>query len=464
MYNLDKRSLKKTVILVFSILVLLVSTYLVNKIVKSSTHKADLKTFDEHYLSSDTMKADFNYLVEKILEVHPDPQRNFNGNWDQLIHEMEKDFDKPMPVMEYAMKLMSFTSQLNDAHTEVYPLNVESKQLPVNFEWVKEGLVISESYEDHLEIGDLVIKIGNHSTDEIFRLMDKFISSENEFWLKVKGKNFLRHEIFLKQLSLINDDSVTLTVERDDTLLEIDVVLVSKEDMQLLKANEERPWFSWEIKQDLNIGYFNIEESRISDEYEEEVSVFFEEVNKASIDNVVIDLRLNSGGTSEVMDPFLKHLPIDSISTSLGVIKYSKEASMQRGYPQTTGLETFLSQYTHLRQDFIYKGNIYILTSPATYSSGSMFAVLFHDSNLATIVGEPTGNSPSSFGDTIQLELPYTKFTLLISHKEFRRPDLSLKAENTLHPNILVEKTQADITSRKDRQLERILQIISDKN
>lgn len=52
---------------------------------------------------------------------------------------MKKDFTNPMSIGEYAMKLMSFTSRLNDAHTEVYPQNLVSKQLPVGFEWVKEG-------------------------------------------------------------------------------------------------------------------------------------------------------------------------------------------------------------------------------------------------------------------------------------------------------------------------------------
>ena len=56
------------------------------------------------------------------------------------------------------MKLMSFTSRLNDVHTELYPLNLVSKQLPVGFEWVKEGLVVSKSFVDSLKVGDLVVK------------------------------------------------------------------------------------------------------------------------------------------------------------------------------------------------------------------------------------------------------------------------------------------------------------------
>ena len=56
----------------------------------------------EQYISSEIMIADFNYLVEKILEVHPDPKRNFEGDWNQVIDDMKKDFANPMPIGEYA--------------------------------------------------------------------------------------------------------------------------------------------------------------------------------------------------------------------------------------------------------------------------------------------------------------------------------------------------------------------------
>lgn len=89
-----------------------------------------------------------------------------------------------------------------------------------------------------------------------------------------------------------------------------------------------------------------------------------------------------------------------------------------------------------------------------------MFDVYFHDVNAATIVGEPTGNKPSNFGDIIFTELPNTKFSLYISHKEFLRPDESLHSELTLTPDILVEKEREDFLSGKDGQLERILTLI----
>lgn len=459
--------MNRTFIVTFSILTLIILAYLMNKSTSNDSNNIittnsleNIETFDyEQYISSEIMITDFNYLVEKIIEVHPDPKRNFEGNWSQVIEEMKIDFANPMPIGEYALKLMSFTSKLNDAHTEVYPQNLLSKQLPVGFQWVKEGLVISKSYVDALNVGDLVLKIGDYTINDIFQKLSEYISSENEYWMKHKGLGFLRQEIFLEHFSFINDDSVKITVERDHTIFDIDLKLVTNEDIQLLNSIEQHTWYSWDFRENLNIGYFNIEESNISAEFEKEVAHFFYEVSKANIDNVIIDLRSNSGGNSGVVNSFLKHMPLSPILPYTGVIKFSQEASLQLGYQQSNGNEVFIASAPLIKSTPVYKGNIYILTSPATFSSGSMFAVLFYDNKLATIIGEPTGGSPSSFGDTIMLELPYTKFTLLISHKEFIRPDDTQSMENTLYPNISDEKTQADILG-KDPQLERILKMI----
>lgn len=117
--------------------------------------------------------------------------------------------------------------------------------------------------------------------------MGNYISSENKYWIKRKGIGFLRQDIFLKHLSVINDDTVTITVQRDHTVFEVEVVLANKEEIQLLNPTELKSGYSWDIKDNLNIAYFNIEESKIDYEFEAEVSRFFEEINKANIDYVV---------------------------------------------------------------------------------------------------------------------------------------------------------------------------------
>ncbi|MBY0121568.1 S41 family peptidase [Bacillus sp. S/N-304-OC-R1] len=452
------------IVLFFCLLVFFLTSCVKNDDILSSDEilKLEVLNYDD-YLSPEVMKADFKFLVKKILEVHPDPKRNIGDNWDRLVQQTESQFNKPMSAREYAISLMSFTSQLKDAHTGVYPMNMKDKFLPVKFEWVKEGLLIVESNNELLQVGDLVIKVGNYSIEEVINFMSRIISAENEYWIKEKGKDFLTREIFLRSLSVWKDHSVSLTIERNNKLLTFDVDLVDRNELQI-KNKEASPWFSWEILEDKGIGYFNISESMMTIYYDKKVLMFFEEMERKNIGKLVIDLRKNSGGTSEVMTPFLKHIQIEPIYSMTSKVKYSEEAMKQIGYQETFGLKEYHSQVgeSTLREPQ-FNGEIFILTSYATFSSGNMFAVHFHDTKKATIIGEPTGNKPTQFGDPLPVELPFTKYTLVISHKEFMRPDQSLNSEPTLLPDILIEKEKEDFLYGKDGQLERILSLISNE-
>ena len=80
--------------------------------------------------------------------------------------------------------------------------------------------------------------------------------------------------------------------------------------------------------------------------------------------------------------------------------------------------------------EFLYNGNIYVLSSNRTFSSAMMFSVTLQDNSIAKVIGEPSGNSPCSYGDVINFSLPNSKLLLIISYKKFIRPNSELSSEN----------------------------------
>ena len=64
-----------------------------------------------------------------------------------------------------------------------------------------------------------------------------------------------------------------------------------------------------------------------------------------------------------------------------------------------------------------------------------MMAVFVRDGKLGKIVGEASSNNPCSYGDIIYYSLPNSKINGTISHKQFIRPDASLKKERMLVPD-----------------------------
>lgn len=103
------------------------------------------------------------------------------------------------------------------------------------------------------------------------------------------------------------------------------------------------------------------------------------------------------------------------------------------------------------------------MISNTTFSSGNDFALTFRDNKLGTLIGEPTGNAPTCYGDILMFQLPNSKFNMSVSYKKFQRPDSSKDDERYLEPDILVNTTKEDLINERDAQIERLKEIIKEK-
>lgn len=173
----------------------------------------DVFQMDE-LLSPEIIQKDFHYTIDKILDVHPDPKRHIGVKWDELVKDTLAKLEDPLTIQEFSLILKRFISNLNDSHTAVYPSTVKSRHLPLSLTWTTEGFIVDTNYETYLQRGDKLVSIGNINIEDILDYMNEIISSENKYWVKEMTKNNLQDELFLTELSAVNRDDVTVTVER----------------------------------------------------------------------------------------------------------------------------------------------------------------------------------------------------------------------------------------------------------
>jgi len=64
------------------------------------------------------------------------------------------------------------------------------------------------------------------------------------------------------------------------------------------------------------------------------------------------------------------------------------------------------------------------------------------DGGFGNIVGAPSINAPSSFGDMLFFNLPYTGLQVRVSHALFLRPDANAD-QSVLWPDIMVDPADA---------------------
>jgi C-terminal processing protease CtpA/Prc len=93
--------------------------------------------------------------------------------------------------------------------------------------------------------------------------------------------------------------------------------------------------------------------------------------------------------------------------------------------------------------DYAYDDNVYVLTSPKTFSSATMFSVYLQDNDLGKVIGEPSGNRPSAYGDVLSFQLPNSKLIFNTTYKYFIRPDATKDGEDAQKPDYLVPAEDA---------------------
>jgi hypothetical protein len=70
-----------------------------------------------------------------------------------------------------------------------------------------------------------------------------------------------------------------------------------------------------------------------------------------------------------------------------------------------------------------------------------MMATFVKDGSLGTVIGTPSKNAPSSYGDILYYELPFSGIDVSISFKRFLRPDTETD-QRILMPDIVTEHNE----------------------
>jgi len=404
------------------------------------------------------MLEDFHYLVDTIESVHPDRYAHIGEEeWERRKDALEAMFTDSLSATQYYFALSSLVTSAGDAHT-ILRFEETDKGLALTSEWVEEGLVIAEDFGQFRK-GDLIQKIGDQSPRQLLDQMDEMVSSENTYRVKDESTRHLRRRPILEHLGLVRDEAVPLTVERGGEILEltaqfeVELPGLKERSDELLEQRHD-----WYIDQETSLAVFSLVVCVDDEVFRRDVGDFFAAVRDNEIENVIIDVRENVGGQSRVVESFLEYLPADSYLTYGSTIRYSEQAAERVGMRRTRGTSTYPPSTRRVEPvDDPFTGDVFILIGNRTFSAGNWIAVVFYDNDLATVVGEPTGNAPSSFGDMISFQLPNTRFILGVSYKYFTRPDPSNDPQEALYPDILINRTRDNVVDDTDPLIDYII-------
>lgn len=218
----------------------------------------------------------------------------------------------------------------------------------------------------------------------------------------------------------------------------------------------------------------------------------FQEIQAQGVQTLVLDLRNNTGGDERLgkqliwyltdrrdIRGFQDYYQISNFFRKLAKVDYNKFNRLHRAlYGNSLPMDTLLNVTEALMKNPAYfddlensgspflldhslpkfKGKVYVLIGPKTFSAAQWLATTLKDNELATIVGLPLGNQPSSQTGASILKLPHTKTLVTLSYLYGERPDRLKNTEDSLYPDVRVERTFYGVRAGRDEAFEWVLE------
>lgn len=387
-------------------------------------------------LSGKNAANDLESMVERATAIHPllaqDPPEAFTAAVKKETAALEAR--SIVTVAEVWQSAGRIFHALGDAHTFTGVKLETPLYLPLQFHWEGTDLVCREAV---LAQGtsnaqpSKVISIGGVPIAELYEQYRSMFSYELESYCRYNFALDLSEAPTLQRLGIyspIRAPRPTLVLDRNGKEFSLTPTLQPQNPNI---TSTEQPFAEYTFDMEAKAAIFTLRRCIYNEEYQALVKDFFTEVAANDTQTVIVDLRDNPGGNNQVATEFLRYLAVD---------QYDRGSSRVRYGPFVIQNPTGPRKNARLTPSF--SGQLYALTSTNTFSSATDFAVWIQDNHLGKVVGEISGNLPSSYGDVVLFQAPHSKMIYQVSYKYFTRPDES-KLTEPLIPDISVPSSDA---------------------
>jgi Peptidase family S41 len=383
--------------------------------------------------------AEIRELVRRMDELHPDLYRStsrgaFRLATDELVTSLrERTVDEARAGV---MRLVALAGARN-GHTGVFPLHANARSYrlyPLHLYRFADGFFVIGELGATSATQSRVVAVDGVPVDEVAGRIAPYVSRDNDWDLAARLPEYMVVAELLYVAGVTRSSSTaTFTVEergggrRDVTLepvsasryagafgyfgrLQAAPGLAAARQPRYLRFSDRSRWIAT-LDRGRTI-YVAYNETKAAYELVREL---LRRVRARKVRRVVIDLRLNPGGDNTQYYDLLEAL---------------RRPIVARG------------------------GRLRVLIGRHTYSAAGNLAADVADSTRARLVGEPTGGSPSNWGDSTPVALPSLGLDVFVatSYQQFGDED-ALATE----PDVRVALTSADYFAGRDPVLEAAL-------
>lgn len=367
---------------------------------------------------------DLSYLLKRYHSVDYLFKDGIPPAFQQQFDKECKSLSNHPSTVQIWQAASRITNTLKNAHDSVYAILSEDNYFYVFYK-INNGTLYLYDKKNQYRVKD----INGTPADDIISNATKLFSYENDYYLNYKITAYLQSKSGVAFLTGKDNADYVVTYLKDNK--------VEKKVVEVFKFtnsdNNSSDFVKYTIDPDYKVAILTLTQCNYNDHYKKVLKDFFTEVKDKNIENVAVDLRTNGGGNSMVAYEFLKYLNVNKVKDFTSYYRLKK----------IDGKSPFNSVKGNKKKDLVFNGNVYVLTSTKTFSSAMQFSVLLQDNKLAKVIGEPCGNKPSQYGETVTFTLPHSKLFFDCSISYFVRPDKKLKDDAYQVPDYEVGEDQA---------------------
>ena len=405
--------------------------------------------------------ADALYLVQMVERTHPIfIVEGFLPDDYVLIRDQFLELaNNTTSRQEFVFAAYRYVMTLQDGHMTGFNLfgvgGMTSGHIDIEWE-IEDGRILLVDQEGITDIE--VIEIGGVPPSQIFAVIDSYVFAENEVYRIWNYGRYIGYGTMIEMAGgFVSDNQTILTLSENGEISELEVELVMLEPpTQPFCMSAFAASFDFVVRHEMledDIFFIDLRVFYIDDSIEEMVQAI-EQAIEEGIRQFIVDLRGNPGGNSMAGYQMFQAMGI-TMPTNGAVRRFSPlmiDTAIQHGFlspieraiiPVTSaiadGIIVAPTTATATNPNEVF---VAVLTDNYSYSSSTMMANWAQDGGFGNIIGAPSRNSPTAFGDMLMFNLPYSGLEVRVSHAQFLRPDPTAD-QATLWPDIAVDPADA---------------------
>lgn len=390
--------------------------------------------------------SDFDDLCSKLESVHPDlylyqSKKEYENNKMKIKASMTDS----IKISDFYFKIAPFIANIKDGHSMMLPpitsdfvsyVKKDGKTMPLRIKAVKNVFVVDYPIvmNSGFNEGDTIFSINGVDSKDILKKAYDLWGSEKDNGIKEAAVNTYLSLLFWHMYRW--DDSYVFMVKHGNTIekkhLEgVPQSMAMKVRRKRLSKNKPES-FSCKFSSNYTQATLIIRNVYNEKALKEFCDSVFKEINYRKIPEIIIDMRNNTGGSSQCVERLISYFPHPEYvlysKSQIKVSTYSKAYNKERHpeiYSQICNIpdgELFVVKESLIednrKEANLYRGKIIVLVNNKTYSGASSFAHVMNKLGIASVEGE-TGCPTVYFGNFLPFTLPNSKIDYYITFAKF---------------------------------------------